>query len=57
MPRLERMVESRNLCEFEKSVLVTLIGSVIQPNKVSCTDDNTQMRLSQYTYIAIASNE
>ena len=34
IPRLERMVVSRNLCDFEKNVLLTLIGSVIQPNKV-----------------------
>ena len=27
------MVESRNLCDFEKSVLLALIGSVIQPSK------------------------
>jgi len=27
-------VQSRNLSNFEKSVLLTLIGSVIQPNKV-----------------------
>jgi hypothetical protein len=33
IPRLERMVESRNLCAFEKNVLLALIGSVIQPNK------------------------
>ncbi len=33
MPRLERMVESRKLCDFEKSVLLALIGSVIQPSK------------------------
>ena len=34
IPRLERMVQSRNLSNFEKSVLLTLIGGVIQPNKV-----------------------
>ena len=34
MPRLERMAKSRNLCTFEKNVLLTLIGFVIQPNKV-----------------------
>ncbi len=34
LPRLERMVESRKLCNFEKNVLLLLIGSVIQPNKV-----------------------
>ena len=34
IPRLERMVQSRNLCEFEKNVLLMLIGSVIQPTKV-----------------------
>lgn len=27
------MVQSRNLCAFEKNVLLALIGSVIQPNK------------------------
>lgn len=37
MPRLERMVQSRNLCDFEKNVLLMLIGSVIQPNKVTET--------------------
>ena len=35
IPRLERMVQSRGLCPFEKQVLLTLIGFVIQPNKVS----------------------
>ncbi len=34
MPRLERMVKSRNLVQFEKNVLLSLIGFVIQPNKV-----------------------
>ena len=34
VPRLERMVESRGLEPFEKNVLLTLIGFVIQPNKV-----------------------
>ena len=34
MPRMERMVQSRGLCEFEKKIVITLIGSVIQPNKV-----------------------
>ena len=34
IPRLERMVESRGLGSFEKNVLLSLIGSVIQPNKV-----------------------
>ena len=34
IPRLERMVQSRNLSDFEKSVILTLIGTVIQPNKV-----------------------
>ena len=29
------MVESRNLCPFEKSILLALIGSIIQPNKLS----------------------
>lgn len=27
------MVESRNLCAFEKNVILSLIGSVLQPNK------------------------
>ena len=27
------MVASRNLCSFEKNVLLTLIGSILQPNK------------------------
>ena len=35
IPQLERMVQSRGLCPFEKQVLLTLIGFVIQPNKVS----------------------
>lgn len=34
IPRLERMVISRGLCPFEKNVLITLIGYIIQPNKV-----------------------
>ena len=34
VPRLERMVTSRGLCSFEKNILITLIGFVIQPNKV-----------------------
>ena len=29
------MAESRNLCAFEKNVLLALIAAVIQPNKVS----------------------
>lgn len=33
LPRLERMVDSRKLCSFERSVLLALIGSIIQPNK------------------------
>ena len=37
IPRLERMVQSRGLCPFEKQVLLTLIGFVIQPNKVIIT--------------------
>ena len=40
VPRLERMVTSRNLHPFEKNILLTLIGFVIQPNKVhvyTCT--------------------
>jgi SpoVK/Ycf46/Vps4 family AAA+-type ATPase len=39
IPRLERMVSSRNLCEFEKKVLLTLIGNVIQPNKIMLYSD------------------
>lgn len=31
------MVESRKLCSFEKNVLLTLIGSIIQPNKFSAS--------------------
>ena len=34
IPRLERMVQSRGLCQFEKQVLLTLIGFVIQPTMV-----------------------
>ena len=34
MPRLERMVNSRNLSTFEKNIILMLIGAVIQPNKV-----------------------
>ena len=34
VPRLERMVESRGLSGFEKNVILALIGSIIQPNKV-----------------------
>ncbi len=34
MPRLERMAASRKLCDFEKNVLLLLIGSVLQSNKV-----------------------
>lgn len=35
VPRLERMVSLRGLSGFEKNVLLTLIGSVIQPTKVT----------------------
>ncbi|XP_064405407.1 uncharacterized protein LOC135350521 [Halichondria panicea] len=42
LPRLERMVESRKLCDFEKNVLLLLIGSVIQPNKFQ----NFEVRIS-----------
>ena len=28
-------MESRNLCQFEKNILLALIGSIIQPNKFS----------------------
>lgn len=38
VPRLERMVQSRNLCEFEKNVLLTLIGSILQPTKFNNID-------------------
>lgn len=34
IPRLERMVTSRGLSDFEKSILLSLIGMIIQPNKV-----------------------
>lgn len=27
------MIESRNLCAFEKNVIITLTGAVLQPNK------------------------
>ena len=33
IPRLERMVESRKLRDFEKNILLALLGSVIQPSK------------------------
>lgn len=33
VPRLERMIHSRNLSSFEKNILLLLIGAVIQPNK------------------------
>jgi SpoVK/Ycf46/Vps4 family AAA+-type ATPase len=35
MPRLERMATSRGLCLFEKNILLTLIGFIIQPNKIN----------------------
>jgi hypothetical protein len=34
MPRLERMVQSRGLGDFEKDVLVALITSVLVPNRM-----------------------
>jgi len=37
MPRLERMIQLRNLSTFEKNIILYLIGSVIQSNKVSST--------------------
>lgn len=33
------MIESRNLSTFEKNVLLSLIGSVLQPNKFNNTGD------------------
>ena len=33
IPRLERLVESRDLCNFEKNVLLALIGATLQPDK------------------------
>jgi SpoVK/Ycf46/Vps4 family AAA+-type ATPase len=42
LPRLERMAESRNLCAFEKNVLLALIAAVIQPDKFKKFD----MRIS-----------
>ena len=29
------MIRSRNLCDFEKNVLLTLIGGTLQPNKIA----------------------
>ena len=40
VPRLERMISSRKLCEFEKKVLLTLISNTIQPNKVVSRHSN-----------------
>ncbi|KAI6657958.1 hypothetical protein LOD99_15675 [Oopsacas minuta] len=41
IPRLERLVISRGLCPFEKNLVLTLIGSIIQPNKINnCGDMN-----------------
>ena len=31
-------MESRNLCEFEKNILLALIGSSLQPTKFSTTE-------------------
>ena len=38
VPRLERMVQSRNLTTFEKNVILRLMAAVIQPNKVRMCD-------------------
>ena len=50
-PRLERMVQSRGLCPFEKQVLLTLIGFVIQPNKVSAIIIIFMMMEYMYRYM------
>ena len=50
IPRLERMVQSRGLCPFEKQVLLTLIGFVIQPNKVS---EYTCVCMHMYIYMCV----
>ncbi len=42
IPRLERLVESRNLCSFEKNILLTLIGAVLQPTKISLLSYGTR---------------
>ena len=38
IPRLERMIESRNLSLFEKDVLLVLIGAILQPTRFSGSD-------------------
>eukprot|EP00731_Ephydatia_muelleri_P032086 Em0023g593a len=47
IPRLERMVESRGLCMFEKNILLTLIGFVIQPSSgmMMCSTIGDLLRL------------
>ena len=47
IPRLERMIQSRKLCDLEKNVLITLIGSVIQPNKFSTYDSGINIHSTQ----------
>ena len=57
------MVESRNLCSFEKNVLLTLIGAVLQPTKLNmkgtqvgdllqlmCTNLEDQIQHRKYFY-------
>eukprot|EP00800_Vazella_pourtalesii_P010699 TRINITY_DN2610_c0_g4_i1.p1 TRINITY_DN2610_c0_g4~~TRINITY_DN2610_c0_g4_i1.p1 ORF type:complete len:970 (-),score=246.43 TRINITY_DN2610_c0_g4_i1:85-2994(-) len=50
IPRLERLVASRNLCPFEKNLVLTLIGSIIQPNKINnCGDINPYSTTSSFS--------
>ena len=51
MPRLERMANSRGLCQFEKHILITLIGFVIQPNMVG-THTHTHTYSNTHTHHA-----
>lgn len=37
-------MESRNLCEFEKKIILTLIGSSLQPTKFSSMEGNSIFR-------------
>ena len=41
------MVQSRKLCNFEKKVLLTLIGSVIQPNKFTSYNSGISSNVAQ----------
>ena len=50
VPRLERLVASRGLSSFEKNLLLTLIGSIIQPNKINnCGDINPYTTTSSFS--------